>query len=71
MERKVLQNMKKNSEYDFGLGGGGSVVRGSGDKGVQAYRDNLSRIYKQKNKPIISQKEFLEYLEANRPRAIE
>lgn len=53
--------MKKKIELDFGLGKGGGVgvVRGSGDEGVQAYRDNLSRVYEKKNKPVISEKEFL------------
>jgi hypothetical protein len=51
--------MKKKSELDFGLGGGGGLVRGSGDEGVKKYRDNLRRVYERKRKPVISEKEFL------------
>jgi hypothetical protein len=68
--RRGLGELKKKSEVGFGLGGGGGVVRGEGDEGVKRYRDNLSRVYEKKKKPVISEKEFLEYVEANRPRAI-
>jgi hypothetical protein len=57
--RRGLGDMKKISELDFGLGGGGGLVRGSGDEGVKKYRDNLRRVYERKRKPVISEKEFL------------